>query len=48
MVLSRRVDGAYAAEWDMPFRIYDTQAIGKEGGRQPIRTLYLYRCADLR
>jgi hypothetical protein len=48
MVLSIRVPDAYAAKWDLPFPLYDQRVIINGVDRPPVRTLYLYRCADLR
>jgi len=48
MVLSREVTGAYAATWALPVPIYEQKAVQQGERRPPIRTLYLYRCADLR
>jgi hypothetical protein len=48
MVLPRAAPGAYAAEWELPTPIYDTEAARKGVILPPVRRLYLFRCADLR
>ena len=47
MVLSRVVDGAYAATWDLPKPLYEPVAAQKGSPRPPITRYYLYRCSDL-
>lgn len=48
MVLSRAVEGAYAATWDPPMPLYEPVAARKGIPRRPVTRYYLYRCADLR
>jgi hypothetical protein len=47
MVLSRAVEGAYAATWDLPKPLYEPVAARKGSPRPPITRYYLYRCSDL-
>jgi hypothetical protein len=48
MVLSRAVEGAYAATWSPRSPIYEPAALRKGAHRPPIGRYFLYRCADLR
>lgn len=48
LVLSRAVEGSYAAAWDTPIPLYDVWAVTRGIARPPIRRFYLYRCDDLR
>jgi hypothetical protein len=48
MVLSRAVDGAYAARWSLPEPVYEPWLLLKGFDVPPQQHFYLYRCADLR
>jgi hypothetical protein len=48
MVLSRAVDGAYAARWSLPDASYKPLLLVKGFEVPPRQHYYLYRCADLR
>jgi hypothetical protein len=48
MVLSRAVDGAYAAQWSLPKAFYRPWLLYKGYDVPPLQHFYLYRCADLR
>jgi hypothetical protein len=47
LVLSRAVEGSYAAAWDLPEPIYDAWAALRGIARPPVRRFYLYLCDDL-
>jgi hypothetical protein len=48
MVLTRAVDGAYAARWSLPDASYKPLLLVKGFEVPPRQHYYLYRCADLR
>lgn len=48
MVLSRRVEGAYAARWSLQKPLYYPWLLLKGFDVPPRRDFYLYRCVDLR
>jgi hypothetical protein len=48
MVLTRAVDGAYAARWSLPRAFYRPWLLYKGYDVPPLQHFYLYRCADLR
>jgi hypothetical protein len=48
MVLTRAVEGAYAARWSLPRAFYRPWLLYKGYDVPPLQHFYLYRCSDLR